>query len=135
MNPLLLGPIFDVAGKLFDRLIPDKAAAEKAKQEFAATAQTQEFQLALQQIMVNMEEAKSSSWFVAGWRPAVGWIGAFGLGYAAILEPIIRFLALVAFDYDGDFPTLDTTITMQVLFGLLGLGAYRAFEKVKGVAR
>lgn len=135
MNPLLLGPIFDIAGKIFDRLIPDKAAADKAKAEFAVLAQTQEFQLALQQIMVNQEEAKSDNWFVAGWRPAVGWIGAFGLGYAAILEPLIRFAAVVFWGYQGKFPILDTSLTMQVLFGILGLGAFRAYEKVKGVAR
>lgn len=131
MNPLILGPIFDIAGKIFDRVIPDKAAAEKAKQEFAAAAQTQEFQIQLAQIAVNAEEAKSTNWFVAGWRPAVGWIGAFGLGYAAILEPVIRFAAVVAFDYKGAFPVLDTNITMQVLFGILGLGAYRTFEKTR----
>lgn len=135
MNPLLLGPIIETAGKIFDRLIPDKAAAEKARQEFEAAAQGQEFQLALQQIMVNLEEAKSANWFVAGWRPAVGWIGAFGLGYAALLEPIIRFVSKVGFGYAGTFPALDTSLTMQVLFGILGLGAYRAYEKVKGVAR
>ena len=134
MNPLLIGPIIEIAKGIFNRVIPDKAAAEKAAQEFASAAQGQDFQLALQQIMVNMEEAKSANWFVAGWRPAVGWIGAFGLGYAAILEPLIRFVAVMA-GYTGKFPVLDTTITMQVLFGLLGLGAYRAFEKVKGVAR
>ena len=135
MNPLLLGPIVEIAKGIFNRVIPDKAAAEKAAQEFASAAQTQDFQLALQQIMVNMEEAKSTNWFVAGWRPAVGWIGAFGLGYAAILEPLIRFFATVVFGYKGGFPILDTTITMQVLFGLLGLGAYRAYEKVKGGSR
>ena len=39
------------------------------------------------------------------------------------------------FGYAGDFPVIDTDITMQVLFGILGLGAYRSFEKSKGVAR
>jgi hypothetical protein len=134
--PALAIPIIgDIVGKIFDRVIPDKAAAQKAKDEFAAQTQAQDFQLAIQQIMVNQEEAKSDNWFVAGWRPAVGWIGAFGLGYAAILEPLIRFLAVVLWGYKGNFPVLDTSLTMQVLFGILGLGAYRAYEKVKGVAR
>lgn len=133
--PLLAAPLLEIAGKIFDRIIPDKAAAEKAKLEMEAALQSQEFQLALEQIKVNAEEAKSENWFVAGWRPAVGWIGAFGLGYAAILEPLIRFVSVVGFGYKGGFPVLDTSLTMQVLFGILGLGAYRAYEKVKGVAR
>src|SRR5687768_12306471 len=129
--PLLLPAILGIADKIFDRVIPDKAAAEKAKSEFAAVAQTQEFALAIEQIKVNVEEAKSTNWFVAGWRPACGWIGALALGYAAILEPVLRFVAKVAFDYQGVFPVLDTTITMQVLFGILGLGVARTVEKVK----
>lgn len=88
-------------------------------------------QLQLAQIGVNREEAASTNWFVAGWRPAVGWIGAFGLGYAAIAEPFARFVTQVWIGYAGAFPQIDTTITMQVLFGLLGLGAYRTVEKVK----
>lgn len=132
---LALPTILEAAGKVIDRVVPDKAAAQKAKDELAAETQKEDFQLALQQILVNQEEAKSENWFVAGWRPAVGWIGAFGLGYAAILEPIIRFVAVVLYGYKGPFPVLDTSLTMQVLFGILGLGAYRAYEKVKGVAR
>ena len=129
--PALLLPLLGIAEKVFDRVIPDKAAAEKAKLEMAAALQSQEFSLALEQIRVNAEEAKSTNWFVAGWRPACGWIGAIGLGYAALLEPLARFVAKVAFGYAGAFPVLDTTITMQILFGILGLGAYRSFEKVK----
>lgn len=134
MNPLFLGPIFDIAGKIFDRVIPDKAAAEKAKAEFAATAQSQEFQLALGQIQVNLEEAKNPSLFVSGWRPFVGWVCAGALAYAAVLEPVGRFIAVVGFSYGGKFPVIDTMLTLQVILGLLGLGGLRSFEKSKGVA-
>lgn len=134
--PLVLAPLLDAligAGKeVIDRTVPDKNAAEAAKRELESKAQSNDFQLALQQILVNQEEAKSTNWFVAGWRPAVGWIGAFSLAYAAIIDPLIRFFAKVVFHYTGDFPILDSTITMQILFGILGLGAYRTAEKIKG---
>ena len=129
--PALIAPLLGIFGTVIDRVIPDKAAAEKAKLEMEAALQSQEFALALEQIKVNAEEAKSASVFVAGWRPACGWIGAFALGYAAVVEPLARFLAVVAFDYTGKFPILDSNITMQILFGILGLGAYRTVEKVK----
>ena len=87
--------------------------------------------LDLAQIEVNKEEAKSANWFIAGWRPATGWICAFGLGYVAVLEPLARFVAQVGFHYSGSFPAIDTTLTMQVLLGMLGLGAMRSTEKVK----
>ena len=134
MAPLLvaaLPTLLDGIKSVIDRVIPDKAAAEKAKQELESTESKAIFENAIAQIAVNVEEAKSSNVFVSGWRPACGWIGALGLGYAAIFEPIARFIAQVGFAYKGPFPVLDTSITMQILFGILGLGAYRTFEKTR----
>jgi hypothetical protein len=128
---LAIPAIIEAAKTVIDRVVPDKAAAEKAKAELDATESKAVFENALAQIAVNVEEAKSTSVFVSGWRPACGWIGAAALGYAAVLEPLARFVAKVFFSYSGAFPVLDTTITMQILFGILGLGAYRSYEKVK----
>jgi len=85
--------------------------------------------LDLAQIAVNQEEAKSESIFVAGGRPACIWIGAFGLAYASIIEPLMRFVAQVMCGYTGQFPAIDTNVLMQVLLGLLGLGAMRSYDK------
>jgi len=82
------------------------------------------------QMAINLEEAKSEKLFVAGWRPFVGWIGGFALAYASILEPFMSWCARL-YGSTVIFPTLDTTITMQVLFGILGLGAFRSFDKVQ----
>jgi len=84
------------------------------------------------QLQINMQEAKSPRLFVSGWRPFVGWGCGFALLYAAIFEPIMRFIATVFFKYSGSFPVIDTDLTMQVLLGLLGLGAMRGFDKLKG---
>jgi len=131
MNPLL-APIFGLVGTVIDRLIPDKAAAEKAKLEMAAALQAQEFQIQIEQIKVNANEATSTNWFVAGARPFIMWTCGFAMAYVSILEPIARFAAKVWFGYEGEFPVIDTDLTMQVLFGILGLGAARTFEKIKG---
>lgn len=84
------------------------------------------------QMEINKAEGQHKSLFVAGWRPAVGWIGGFSLAYAAILEPLMRFIATIA-GYEGTFPEIDTNLTLQVLLGMLGLGAMRSFDKTKGV--
>lgn len=97
--------------------------------DFQKFCLTNNIALDIAQIGVNTEEAKSESVFVAGWRPACGWVGALALAYASILEPAIRFVATVGFHYAGTYPVIDTDITMQVLFGLLGLGAMRSFDK------
>lgn len=131
-----LGSLFDFGGKLIDKIFPDPQKAQEAKIELFKLQQNGELaqlaadtQLAKGQLDVNLEEAKSTNWWVAGWRPACGWVGAAGLAYGAILEPLARFVAAVGFGYAGAFPALDTTITMQILFGLLGLGAMRSYDK------
>lgn len=134
MNPIL-APIFGLVGTVIDRLIPDKAAAEKAKLEMAAALQAQEFQIQIEQIRVNAAEASSTNWFVAGARPAIMWVCGFALAYVSVLEPILRFTAKVWFGYEGEFPVIDTDITMQVLFGILGLGAARTVEKIKSAEK
>lgn len=87
------------------------------------------------QIAVNTEEAKSDSLFVAGWRPAVGWIGASALGYSFVLNPLMEFMARTTFAYTGAFPELPMEYIMTIMMGMLGFGGLRTYEKVKGVDR
>mgnify|MGYP001572043587 CR=1 FL=1 len=87
----------------------------------------------LAQIEVNKEEAKSFSKFIAGGRPFIMWVCGIAFAYVAILEPIMRFTAQVFFSYTGAFPAIDTALTLQVMLGLLGLGAMRSWEKDKDV--
>ena len=80
------------------------------------------------QTAVNLEEAKSEKLFVSGWRPFIGWVCGGALAYVAIIEPFISWIARLA-GSTVIFPRIDTTITMQVLVGMLGLGAYRSLDK------
>jgi len=72
--------------------------------------------------------------FVSGWRPAVGWICATGMGFNFICVPLGNFGCALA-GVDVSLPALDLSEMMPVLMGMLGLGAMRSFEKTKGVAR
>ena len=139
MNPLLLSGLFDLGKGLIDRLFPDPAAKAAAQLELLKMQQAGELaqlaaetDLAKLQIQTNIEEAKSTNWWVAGWRPAIGWVCGAGLAYAALVEPFARFAAKVWFGYTGDFPVIDTDLTLQILMGMLGLGAMRSVEKIKG---
>ena len=140
MNPLLLSGLFDLGKGLIDRLFPDPAAKAAAQLDLLKMQQAGELaqlaaetDLAKLQIQPNIEEAKSTNWWVAGWRPAIGWVCGAGLAYAALVEPFARFAAKVWFGYTGDFPVIDTDLTMQILMGMLGLGAMRSVEKIKNV--
>jgi hypothetical protein len=45
----------------------------------------------LAQIEVNKVEAASSSVFVSGWRPAIGWIGVAAMGYQFLAYPLFQW--------------------------------------------
>lgn len=131
MNPLML---LEIGGKLLDKIIPDKDARERAQAELLRAAQDQEFQLALAQIEVNRMEAISTNWWVAGWRPAVGWVCVVGLCYNFLIYPLLTWYVAAA---GSDFtpPPLLSDNLMELVLGMLGLGALRTAEKWKGVAR
>lgn len=131
-----LGAVFDFGGKLIDKIFPDKDKAEAAKlemfklQQQGALIEIQNmFQLAMKQGEINVEEAKSTSTFVAGWRPFVGWICGFALAYNYIAMPFIAWSAKWIDAGAPAMPTLDTGELMTLLFGMLGLGALRSFDK------
>lgn len=135
------GSIADFLSSIVSRVWPDKnkqieiqAEINKALIAGELADHQAAWDNAKAQLQINDDEAKSPNLFVAGWRPFCGWIGGIGLLYAAFLEPLARFIAEVGFKYTGPFPVLDTTITMQVLFGMLGLGVMRSVEKVRGVS-
>ena len=139
MNPLFIAPILEIGKGIINRLFPDPAAAAAAQLELLKMQQNGELallasetDLAKLQIQVNVEEAKSTNWFVAGARPFIMWTCGVALAYVSIVEPVSRFVAKVWFGYVGDFPIIDTNLTMQILMGILGLGAYRTVEKIKG---
>jgi hypothetical protein len=131
-----IGSVFDFGGKVLDKIFPDETQRAAAKLELFKAQQAGEFkemetafELSKAQIDTNKIEAASEKVFVAGWRPAIGWICGVSLAYSAIIEPIARFVAAVCFKYVGVFPIIDSTITMQLLFALLGLGAMRSYDK------
>jgi hypothetical protein len=138
MNPLFIGPILEIGKGIINRLFPDPAAAAAAQLELLKMQQNGDLaqlaadtDLAKLQIQTNIAEA-AGNWFTAGWRPCIGWVCGAGLAYAALIEPFARFIAKVGFGYVGDFPVIDTNLTMQILMGMLGLGAMRSIEKIKG---
>lgn len=129
-----LGSVADLLKDGLDKIFPDKTQAEAAKNQLLLAEQQgklQEmqdtFDNAKAQISVNAVEAASTNVFVAGWRPFIGWICGAALLFSSIIYPLM----LWAKDPSHP-PVLDTTITMQVLFALLGIGAMRSFDKQQG---
>ena len=112
----------------------DPISAAAAKLELLKMQQEGDLAVMVAQTDINKIEAGSTNLFVAGWRPFVGWCCGVAFLYAAILEPLARFIAKVFFTYGGEFPIIDTTLTMQILLGLLGMAGLRSWDKKNGVA-
>lgn len=124
--------VLDIGGKLIDKLFPDPAQRDKAKLDLLALQQNGELAVMTGQMDINKEEAKSTSWFVAGWRPYIGWVCGTGLGYQFIFMPIANGLVRAS-GAVAPFVTLDTGTLITCLFGMLGIGGMRTYEKYKGV--
>lgn len=128
-----IGPMLD--GIL--RLIPDKGARAEAKENFELQILGALTALVQGQLAVNAKEAEHASIFVAGWRPAIGWICGAGLAWNFIVQPLISWIAFLipgAPDLSGA-PQLEIGELVTILLGMLGLGGLRTYEKRLGVAR
>ena len=86
------------------------------------------------QVDVNKQEAAHKSLFVAGWRPAIGWICGLGMLSNFIIVPMTNFV-LALLESPVVVPLIELETMMPVLLGMLGLGGMRSYEKAKGIAR
>ena len=119
----LIGPITGLLGKF----VEDKDQKNALAHEIATLAQKEAHKNAALQLEVNKTEAAHKSLFVAGWRPFIGWCCGLGLLYSVLLAPLL--------DIWFEMPVIDSSILMPTMTGMLGLGALRSYEKVKGVSR
>ena len=131
---LNLGSLVGPVTGLLDKFIEDKDVKNKLAHDLSTMAERHAQELAKGQLEVNKTEAAHKSLFVAGWRPAIGWICGLGMASNYLVIPIANFvLALTGSTIL--IPLLDTGEMMPVLMGMLGLGAMRTYEKKQGVQR
>lgn len=126
---------------IINKVVPDRAAAAAAiatLNQMQLQGQLADEMAQLQAVTVNQTdidkvEAASSSLFVAGWRPYVGWICGTGLGIDCILRPLVNWAAALC-GHPVDFPVMSNVLLQSTMAGLLGLGHIsRTVEKVQGV--
>ena len=86
------------------------------------------------QLEVNKVEAAHPNIFVSGWRPAVGWLCAAGLGWAFVGAPIAAWI-LILVSPGTPLPTIQSENLLELVLAMLGLGGLRSFEKIRNAAR
>lgn len=133
--------IIPVISGLLDKLIPDPEMREKAKIELMKAERASDLEelrqaLAADKIQtdINQQEAVSSSLFVAGWRPFIGWVCGVAFAYHFVMQPVLAFI-LINMGGKAELPSFDMHTLSTVLMGMLGLGGLRTIEKVRSVAK
>ena len=114
----LIGP----ATKLLGKFIEDKDTKNKLAHQLATMAERHAQELAKSQIEVNKAEAQSRHWFVASWRPFIGWTCGIALMWHFVLSQFILFFATMFGFSLPALPEFDMGSLMTVLMGMLGLG-------------
>lgn len=112
----------DIRSAITGDMPPEKKA------ELAAKAQEIEASILRAQAEVNKAEAASARLFVAGWRPAIGWVGALALFAHYVARPIATWIWPAA-----DIPAIDLNGLYPIIIGMLGIGLARTAEKFRGV--
>lgn len=116
----------DLRTAITGEISPDKRAK---LEELAARAES----MAMQgQTAINKIEAGHKSIFVAGWRPFIGWVCGVALAWNYVVHPMLLWV-LTFTQIQTQPPKLSMTELFPVVLGMLGLGAYRSYEKKHNV--
>lgn len=133
-----IGGIFSGFGTLLKDVrttISGKAPLDPTKlAELEAKALEIEQILMTAQTDINKIEAANPKLFVSGWRPAVGWICAIALGVQYLIYPIASWMLPIIGHAEIKLPVIETAELYPLLFGMLGFGVMRTYDKIKGVA-
>ena len=108
----------DIRSAITGEISPEKKA------ELLQKANELESQGMQAQAEINKMEASHRSMFVAGWRPALGWICVCALGWGWIIGPIVQFIYP-----ERQLPAIEIGQAISLVMGMLGLGALRSYEK------
>ncbi len=126
----ILGDLIKPVSDLVSEVVVDKDKRNEINyklQELADAGDARVHDQVLAQLEVNKTEAQHGSIFVAGWRPFIGWVSGVGLATQAIILPLVGMIWGLTY-------TLDTTLLITTLAGMLGIGGMRTYEKVRGVS-
>jgi hypothetical protein len=125
---------------LLDKIIPDPQAKAEAQLKMLDMAQKgelaaldAEMKLAMGQLEVNKVEA-GTDLFRGGWRPLIGYVFGLALAFQYLINPIFMWINVwFATGMEPPDIRLDDTL-WELVFGMLGLGGLRTYERVKGKA-
>ena len=120
--------------KTISKVVDDLHTSEEEKLDKKILMQRIQQKLAEKQLDVNAKEASHRSVFVSGWRPAIGWTGAFALMFEFILSPTMEWYAKFS-GLNLIAPEIQTGPLLAIVTSMLGVAGLRSFEKTKGLTK
>lgn len=124
-----ISSIADLGKTLIDKLIPDPQAKAAATEKLLEMQQNGDLAVIAGQVDINKIEAANPNVFIAGWRPALGWVCVLSLFEALVLGPTITGICAIM-KHPVAWPVIDVTLLTTTLIGMLGLGGMRTVEKL-----
>lgn len=132
-------PFLDILTPIINKVldfIPDPQKKAEAQLNFQKEidAKEQAIMAALsgidqKQADVDLQEAKSTNWWIAAARPSLMWVFVASFTWQYVCLPILTFVLVVA-KHPVILPVLDMAVMMPVLLGMLGLSTQRTVEKL-----
>lgn len=136
------GDAIKVVGDTVENLFTNNDAREKQLETFKAQTAYDldiakiEAGVMAGQVDIDKIEASHPSLFVAGWRPAVGWVCAISLFTYYVPYCLVAVFIWAWQCYTGHTivprPDLGIADLIALLTGMLGLSTMRSFDKLKG---
>jgi hypothetical protein len=130
----MINVLLPLISTVIDKVVPDKNGAEKAKQAIEKTLIDNANKLNLAQAETNKIEAAHRSVWVAGWRPALGWVAAFGFAWLFVFAPLLQWILAIT-GTDLPMPQFQVDVLLELTLAMLGLSGLRTFEKLKGLTK
>lgn len=120
---------------IINKVVPDKAAAAAAVAQLNTMqlqGQLQDEFAQLQAVTVNQSDIDKAEAAQPGthFRDGAGWVCVVSFAILALKSPIEWICALTG--HPVTLPSVDTSTTVPMLFGLLGLGGLHTYQQVKG---
>lgn len=139
MDPVTIGGIFSIGGKLIDKLFPDPEQKAKAQLELLRMQQAGELEDMKTQLSAIIAEAQSSDPWTSRARPSFLYVvyvlllWSIPMGVLAIFKPDAAAAFTVGFkDWMSAIPEPVLTLFGVVMTGYV---AGRSWEKVRGAAK
>ncbi len=129
-----IGGLFKAGGQIID----DLHTSDEERQALALKDKKIDAGLQTGQMEINKTEAGHRSIFVAGWRPFIGWVGGFALGYKFLFHPLLIWIWCICQANElipagvKMPPGINAQELYPIIMGMLGLGTMRTVEGIQG---